>query len=94
MAEFYYTCLECIWKHLRDAEHHMEDAMTEAESKSNKGKVLFFSALKEKSRQLRKHFSPDFKIDMNCTTCNPNPRKYLCKSPTGDCTGSVKYKHL
>lgn len=93
MAEFYYTCLDCIFKHLRDAEHHIEDAMTEAEEKKQKSKVLFFSELKQKTREVRKHIKPEFKIDMGCTTCNPNPRKYLCKSPTGACTSSIKYTH-
>ena len=78
MAEFYMTCLECIWKHLRDAEHHMEDAMVEAEREKNNAKVLYFSRIKEQVRDIRKNFGPTFNapVARGCVTCGQHGHKH------------------
>lgn len=44
-------CLECAWKHSRDLEHHLEDAVTYTKEA---GKRMMFQSLVDKVREIRK----------------------------------------
>lgn len=85
-------CLDCMYKHSRDLEHHLEDAVRVTKGSER----MSFEDMIDTIRKMRSQILDKMKgsnPSSTCLSCGSNPRKYLPHGLTSYEKKCKSYQH-